>query len=590
MKKIQTIFNKCVPLIIFTILALALVAIPLLNKQTFLGSDSLFHYNRFFEAAMQLESHKFSYFQSNYGFNQTGRIINALYGPVLAYVGGAILLVCGTWFKFQIVSDLIVLITAALGIYKLSRVNGVNRKVAIFIGFVYMYSSTVLQWTTAQQFTALGAALMPFVMIYATQMVRKFDVSIWGLAFTMSLMIQTHLMSSLLAIIGTLPFWIVGLIYAPDSRQRMKLFLHTLIAALITLALTINVWYNLLTLNLWNRLLPVYPVPHVRTYGYNFNEYSLINVLKPTEFLLFLLVLFFFVKRFKQLDLLTKVTAFSGFGFLLIASSHFPWGIVQRIIPQISFTLQFPKRFLVLVFILLLITFGRIWTQELATSSINMKYLTVAIMAILVVGSVSLDFYAIYQRSQNYVALNTKHHHNNYNDNSLYYYTKRHHRTIQKDTQSEHLGYLMHDYIKATPDYLPAKKNIVNFKQYDQFDPYLKYYKNYIKQNYRKTIHFKHRVKNDGSLTVTFHTKHAKWVQVPLAKYANTQVTFNGVVQKDVKTTALGAIIVHAQKGKNKVNIKYVTSFTTRLMMVLTWIAWFCFAGFGLIRLRKNDK
>lgn len=587
MQKVKQLCNRLLPLFIFIGLALLLVAIPLIKKQTFLGSDSLFHYNRFYDAAMQLKTHKISYFQSNYGFLQTGRIMSALYGPVIAYLGGFLLLVCGNWFKFQIVTDLLVLIGAALGMYKLCRVNQVSRRAAIFMGFIYMYSSTIVQWTTAQQFTALGAAIIPFVMIYATQMVRKLDVSFMGFAFTMSLLIQTHLMSSVIAMVGILPFFIVGLIQA-HGKQRLALLSHTVIAALMTLALTINVWYNLITLNLWNRLLPVYPVPQVRTYGYNFNTYSLVNILKPTEFLLFLVVLYLVIHRFKQIDVLTKTTAFTGFAFLVIAWSHFPWGILQRIMPQLAFTLQFPKRFLVLAFVLLLLTFGRLITSEFQHVGKTGLSAILAIMAVLIVGSISLDFYAIHQRSQNYVALNTKHHRNNYHDNSLYYYNRKHHRTIQKDTQSHDLALLMHDYLKATPDYLPAKTNIHNFKAYNHLNPYLKYYHQYIQPNHLKNIHFKHYVKNDGSLTIKFTSQHSATVQVPLAKYANTQVTVNGNVEKNVKTTSLGAIIIHAKKSENKINLKYITSFTTRLMMVLTWVAWMLWIALSLYKIRKR--
>ena len=53
------------------------------KKMSILGSDSIFHYNRFYEAAMQLKNGNFSYFLSLYGFQQSGRIVNALYDPFL---------------------------------------------------------------------------------------------------------------------------------------------------------------------------------------------------------------------------------------------------------------------------------------------------------------------------------------------------------------------------------------------------------------------------------------------------------------------------------------------------------------------------
>ncbi|CAI2564175.1 hypothetical protein AKUH3B111A_02350 [Apilactobacillus kunkeei] len=587
MEKLKQFLKWLTPFIIFLVLALLVVAIPLIKKQTFLGSDSLFHFNRFYDAAMQLKTHNISYFQTNYGFLGTGRMLSTLYGPVAAYVGGLLLLLACTWFKFEILTDLIVLIVSALGMYKLCRVNNVDKYPAIFMGFIYMYSSLVMQWVTAQQFTGVGAMIVPFVMIYATQMVRKNDVSFVGFAFVMSLLVQTHLMSAMITAIGIVPFFVVGMIKAVDKKQRVRMLLHTIYAALITMVLTINVWYNLIYISATNHLLPVYPVPHVRTYGYNFNVQSLVNIMKPTEFILFIFVLYFVIRRFKQVDILTKTTGFTGFFFLVISWSHFPWGVLQYLIPQLSYTLQFPKRFLVIAFVCLLITFGRISTYEIRNNTHKSNYAVIVTILLLIVGSAGLDFYAIHQRSVNYVALNTKRHKNNKNDNSIYYYMRKHHRTIQKDTQSHKLSNLLEDIIKATPDYVPSYKQIKGHDEYDKLNPYELYYKEYIEKNHNKKIHFKHVVRKDGSLTIKFKLKKAQEIQVPLVKYAQTKVTVNGTV-KNVKTTKLGAVIVSAKKGNNRVNIKYVTSFTTRLMMVLTWISWILFGIFAIIKIRRN--
>lgn len=63
--------------------AVLLVTPQLFTRKVILGSDSIFHYNRFYEAAMQLKNGNLSYFLSLYGFQQSGRIVNALYGPFL---------------------------------------------------------------------------------------------------------------------------------------------------------------------------------------------------------------------------------------------------------------------------------------------------------------------------------------------------------------------------------------------------------------------------------------------------------------------------------------------------------------------------
>ncbi|MCT6848865.1 MAG: hypothetical protein M3Z77_04665, partial [Apilactobacillus kunkeei] len=235
----------------------------------------------------------------------------------------------------------------------------------------------------------------------------------------------------------------------------------------------------------------------------------------------------------------------------------------------------------------LLVTFGRILTYEIRNNTHKSNYAVVVTILLLIVGSAGLDFYAIHQRSVNYVALNTKRHKNNKNDNSIYYYMRKHHRTIQKDTQSHKLSNLLEDIIKATPDYVPSYKQIKGHDEYEKLNPYELYYKEYIEKNHDKKIHFKHVVRKDGSLSIKFKLKKAQEIQVPLVKYAQTEVTVNGTV-KNVKTTKLGAVIVSAKKGNNRVNIKYVTSFTTRLMMVLTWISWILFGIFAITKIRRN--
>jgi hypothetical protein len=583
MQKIKRILERMSPFIVFLILALILIAIPLWKQQTYLGIDSMFHYNRFYDAAMQLKAHKISYFQTNYGFLQTGRILSALYGPLLAYLGGFLLLICGNWHQFQMLTDLLVLVIAALGMYKLSRVNHVGKKPAILVGFLYMYSSVVVQWVTSQQFTGFGAAIMPFLMLFATEMVRKHDVSMLKFAFTMSVLIQTHLMSSVIGFLGLLPFFVVGLVTSPDAKTRRQLILHNVGAGLITIGLTINVWYNLITLNADNQLLPVYPVLTVRTHGFNLDVYSLFNILKPTEALLFVFVLIFVLRRFKSIDTLSRTLAFSGLGFLILSWSHFPWGIVQRVLPSITYTLQFPKRFLVLAFIFLILLFGRILTMKLSKQDSHYRIIQ-WILVFIVAGSVGLDFYAVHQRSEGYTELNIRHHRNNANDNSLYYYFKKHHHSVQKDTESHHVGYLIHDYIKATPDYAPVKHVIKDNVSYNRFNPYLRYYREFIAPNHSKKWHYQHKVLANGVLRLTWHTHQAQRMMIPLMKYANTQVTLNGKKMNHVSTSQLGAIIVHAKTGKNVVKIHYVTSFVTRLMMILSWIAWLLFGGFIIVR------
>ena len=93
MKQIFKSREKLWVSLIIIAFAVLLVTPQLLTRKVILGSDSIFHYNRFYEAAMQLKNGNLSYFLSLYGFQQSGRIVNALYGPFFAYLQGGLILI-----------------------------------------------------------------------------------------------------------------------------------------------------------------------------------------------------------------------------------------------------------------------------------------------------------------------------------------------------------------------------------------------------------------------------------------------------------------------------------------------------------------
>lgn len=84
--------NSVVFITIFTV-SLFLVLPQILNKSLVLGGDSNFHFNRIYDTYMQLRTGNFNYFQTNFGFQQSGRIINALYGPGFSYILGLLLVI-----------------------------------------------------------------------------------------------------------------------------------------------------------------------------------------------------------------------------------------------------------------------------------------------------------------------------------------------------------------------------------------------------------------------------------------------------------------------------------------------------------------
>ena len=153
-----------VPLIIVAF-AVLLVTPQLFTRKVILGSDSVFHYNRFYEAAMQLKNGNFSYFLSLYGFQQSGRIVNALYGPFFAYLQGGLVLISGTWFRYQIVSRILLHILAESSMYVLLKQCKVKTTIALSLGLLYATTFSIQYWTMRQGFSSWGAALLPFCFI-----------------------------------------------------------------------------------------------------------------------------------------------------------------------------------------------------------------------------------------------------------------------------------------------------------------------------------------------------------------------------------------------------------------------------------------
>lgn len=103
MHKIQLHKNVKAVLVI-ALISVLLLSPMILNHTAIMGVDSYFQNNRIYEAAMQIKHGNFS-FMNLYSFQQSGRIVNEVYSPLLGYVFGALLLVTGTWFKFEVLTN-----------------------------------------------------------------------------------------------------------------------------------------------------------------------------------------------------------------------------------------------------------------------------------------------------------------------------------------------------------------------------------------------------------------------------------------------------------------------------------------------------
>ncbi|WP_225367248.1 hypothetical protein [Lactiplantibacillus pentosus] len=104
-------------IVVIALAVLVMCSPLLLNNHALLGVDGYFQYNRIYEAALQLKNHNFS-FINLYSFQQAGRVVNSLYSPLITYIAGALLLLVGNWFRFQILSLAIVYFASGMLMYR----------------------------------------------------------------------------------------------------------------------------------------------------------------------------------------------------------------------------------------------------------------------------------------------------------------------------------------------------------------------------------------------------------------------------------------------------------------------------------------
>lgn len=207
--------------LIFSLFSI-IILLPQINQHALiLGGDSLFHMNRFYDAMMQIKEGNIQYFVSMYGYSQSGRIVNALYGPYFAYINGFIMLVTHSWLKYQIVSDWIVNVIAASTMYYLLRSNYVQKSYAVWISLLYVTTYAITAWTISQQFLSWGSALVPLGIAAATRMIRDKNkpVKIIELTMGVTLVVQAHVLTSVVLVSALLCFFIWSLFTDTNHKK-----------------------------------------------------------------------------------------------------------------------------------------------------------------------------------------------------------------------------------------------------------------------------------------------------------------------------------------------------------------------------------
>lgn len=514
--------------------AILLVTPQLFTRKVILGSDSIFHYNRFYEAAMQLKNGNFSYFLSLYGFQQSGRIVNALYGPFFAYLQGGLILISGTWFRYQIVSRVLLHILAESSMYALLKQCKVKTSIALSLGLLYATTFSIQYWTMRQGFSSWGAALLPYCFIPAIHYVFYQRVDQVRLALSMALIFQIHVLSALMLAMMYLPFYLYTFVKATTSKKK-ETILKVLIAVILFLLLTVNVWGVLLYLRGANHLLDPFINREIGKNGIDGTaRYWLYT---PISLMVLLILQFIYaIVNWKKLARWKRILHFIYFVFFFLSTGLFPWQYLVENGNTFAELIQFPFRFFVPATILLLAITGLTVTRFVNWR----KSIAVLLFAFAGVGLIQ-NIMDTTDRVKSAVQ-----------DGELisivkHTYIEGDYQTISLTMNDSDLSQFLNLVVKPTPDYVPIYGTIGKQNTYDL------YYENIVtNQRTEKLI-------KDNYLVLTWQADEGEKLNLPIVVYKDSILTLNGkeLDKDDYNLSTIGTPTVSSQEGKNKLELRY---------------------------------
>lgn len=514
--------------------AILLVTPQLFTRKVILGSDSIFHYNRFYEAAMQLKNGNFSYFLSLYGFQQSGRIVNALYGPFFAYLQGGLILISDTWFRYQIVSRVLLHILAESSMYALLKQCKVKTSIALSLGLLYATTFSIQYWTMRQGFSSWGAALLPYCFIPAIHYVFYQRVDQVRLALSMALIFQIHVLSALMLAMMYLPFYLYTFVKATTSKKK-ETILKVLIAVILFLLLTVNVWGVLLYLRDANHLLDPFINREIGKNGIDGTaRYWLYT---PISLMVLLILQFIYaIVNWKKLARWKRILHFIYFVFFFLSTGLFPWQYLVENGNTFAELIQFPFRFFVPATILLLAITGLTVTRFVNWRK-SIAVLLFAFAGVGLIQNIMDTTDRVKSAAQDGELISIVKH----------TYVEGDYQTISLTMNDSDLSQFLNLVVKPTPDYVPIYGTIGKQNTYDL------YYENIVtNQRTEKLI-------EDNYLVLTWQADEGEELNLPIVVYKDSILTLNGkeLDKDDYNLSTIGTPTVSSQEGKNKLELRY---------------------------------
>ncbi|EMF0038115.1 hypothetical protein ACGWU1_002032 [Enterococcus hirae] len=540
--------KKYVPYLTILLFAFLFVMPNILTHDLIIGADAPFHYNRFYDAAEQFANWDFHYFPSMYGFQQSGRIVNAIYGPLFAYFQGLIVLVSGSWFHYQILSNFILFVISGWSMLTLLNYVQVKKWVSIPISVLFMTTYSIQYWAINQGFTSWGTCFYPLCMIPLVDFVVHKKFPVLKVTFSIALMTQIHLLSTVMLVLMYIPFY---LYYFFTQTEKGKAIGQLIKSVLFYFVLTANIWAGLAIVYGGNKILPPFVNREMSQKAINLDgSYWLAYPKIFPIFLLIGLILYLLFRR--HYDIFTKLLLRTSLGFFLLSTSWIPWTtLVEKEVPFVSL-IQFPFRFFVpftLLFLLFLALALNQWEKKNWYRALSVLFL----------------FVASAQTIQNLYQ-----HLDKWQDET---FVSRH--TYLFDTPAEaRKTFYDHDmstslfvFQKTTPDYLPIYHE-TKANKYDRYnEEILEGETTFIKSH------------PGGRLTIKWKNTGEETVHLPVIVYDRTVLLQHGKKLTDYQLTDIGTPIVKQHNGINEITLYYDLPIFFYFVMAFFLIGWFVLIG-----------
>jgi len=569
-KKIKTHWY----LIIILVIGIFITIPQIHHHITIIGADGLFHFNRIYDTAMQIKNHNFSYFIQLYGFSNSGRMVTSVYSPLITYIFGGILLICGSFYKFEIVTRFLFFILSGLSMnYALKMGKMKNQFMIQLVCIMYAFSPALIRWDAAQNFTSIGAMLIPLVVGCGIRMVNNKDEPInWvQLGTIMAVVVQTHLATAIQSVFLLVIYATIALIINRASRKN--LLKNGIYAVLLCISLSLNVVAGMFELYNGNYIVPIAKFGFVDGKGiYNILQTSsgkwvnLFFILAVSSTLLFF---------FKKIPLAMKITGFLSLTLFLCSTTIIiDWPTIMHDSAVFSSLLQFPARLVGPATVLALITVASIGDFEYTNFFIK-QIRNGLILALLLFLVVNMRSNFRYNRSTSHNVLISK--------STTIPYIGRDPKTLK------HITYLMKqplneqdiNYItKSTSDYMPANHSIDNSAYWDYNNKIIQPTKN---KNYKKEV-AQHKI-------IVTWKGNGTYDNPPVAYYKNNHFKLNGLPV--IPRSSGGIIKVPKVKGKIGKNVMEVTYTPKKVSVMMLWIAmlsWISMVFYVFIRLFRQVK